>query len=56
MVLVVEDNLDLRTFVAKELDSLYRVVTAANGVEAWDIVRHDLPDLVVSDVMEIKKA
>ncbi len=38
-------------FLAEDLSLSYRVLTATNGVEAWDIVRHELPDIVVSDVM-----
>lgn len=51
LVLVVDDNDELRTFVANELANRYRVLTAADGEEAWTICQRDLPDVVVSDVM-----
>ncbi len=51
LVLVVDDNDELRTFVANELANRYRVLTAADGQEGWEICQRDLPDLVVTDVM-----
>ncbi|GAB2553609.1 hybrid sensor histidine kinase/response regulator transcription factor [Spirosoma areae] len=51
LVVVVEDNAELREFIRQELTSDYRVLTAINGLEAWEVVRLELPDLVVSDVM-----
>jgi signal transduction histidine kinase/DNA-binding response OmpR family regulator len=51
LVVVVEDNAELREFIRQELTSDYRVLTAGNGLEAWEVIRRELPDLVVSDVM-----
>ncbi|WP_345265451.1 hybrid sensor histidine kinase/response regulator transcription factor [Nibrella viscosa] len=51
LVLVAEDNPELRQFIADELADRYRVVTAANGMEAWELVQQEVPDVVVSDVM-----
>ncbi|GAB4022194.1 hybrid sensor histidine kinase/response regulator transcription factor [Spirosoma koreense] len=51
MVLVVEDNDELREFMAGELARTYRVLTAPNGQEGWQICLAELPDLVISDVM-----
>ena len=50
-ILVVEDNLDFRMFLERCLNEQYRVLLAANGVEALGILkRHDV-DIVISDVM-----
>ncbi|MCD8236461.1 MAG: ATP-binding protein [Prevotellaceae bacterium] len=51
VVLVVEDNKDLRTFISDVLSEDYTVHTAVNGQEAYDKVRFLNPDIVVSDVM-----
>jgi signal transduction histidine kinase/DNA-binding response OmpR family regulator/ligand-binding sensor domain-containing protein len=51
MVLIVEDNEELRTFIAKELASRYRVLIAADGQEGWEICQRELPDVVLTDVM-----
>src|SRR5690606_32051809 len=50
-VLVVDDNAEIRAFVARHLEAHYRVVEAADGVEALERVAASVPDLVVSDVM-----
>ncbi|MET0795499.1 MAG: ATP-binding protein, partial [Polyangiaceae bacterium] len=50
-ILLVDDNSDMRLYVARLLKDQYAVVTAANGAEAIaEIDRHE-PDLVLSDVM-----
>jgi signal transduction histidine kinase len=50
-VLVVDDNPDLRAYIANLLAPTYTVVTAVDGVEALETIRVDPPDLVLSDVM-----
>jgi len=50
-VLVADDNEDVRRYVRGRLEQQYRVLEAADGREALEIVRRALPDLVVSDVM-----
>jgi PAS domain S-box-containing protein len=50
-VLVVDDNADMRTYVADLLRDRYEVTTASDGVDALDHMRDDVPDLVVTDVM-----
>ena len=51
LVLVVEDNADLCKFIADELSARYRVLTAYNGEQGWQLTQQHLPDLVISDVM-----
>lgn len=50
-ILVVEDEHTLRRLLEYRLSKLYRVRTAANGEEALERVKEELPDLVVSDIM-----
>ncbi len=49
-VLLVEDNADLRNFVAKELADEYMVLRAADGEAALDLLERQAVQLVVSDV------
>jgi len=49
-VLVVDDNADLRGYLARVLDA-YEVRTAADGLEALQSIEGDAPSLVISDVM-----
>jgi signal transduction histidine kinase len=50
-VLVVDDNADLREYVAALLAPTYDVATAPDGLAALAAVRANPPDIVVSDVM-----
>jgi signal transduction histidine kinase len=50
-VLLVDDNVDLRTFLASRLSRLYRVETAEDGIDGLDVARRTRPDLIVSDIM-----
>jgi signal transduction histidine kinase/serine phosphatase RsbU (regulator of sigma subunit)/anti-sigma regulatory factor (Ser/Thr protein kinase) len=50
-VLVVDDNDDMRTYVADLLSDAFRVVTATDGVEALELLAKGPVDVVVTDVM-----
>ncbi|HEY4576147.1 MAG TPA: histidine kinase dimerization/phospho-acceptor domain-containing protein, partial [Thermoanaerobaculia bacterium] len=50
-LLLVEDNADLRSFLAARLARRYRVETASDGAAGLDVARRIRPDLVVTDVM-----
>ncbi|HEX8297955.1 MAG TPA: two-component regulator propeller domain-containing protein, partial [Rubricoccaceae bacterium] len=50
-VLIADDNAELRAYVRGHLEGRYRVLEAADGVDALETARTALPDLVVSDVM-----
>jgi signal transduction histidine kinase/ligand-binding sensor domain-containing protein/DNA-binding response OmpR family regulator len=51
LVLLVEDNGELRSFLNIQLSSLYRVKMAENGAEGLKKAREIMPDLIISDVM-----
>lgn len=51
VVLVVEDNPDLRTFIARTLKGVARVATARDGVEGLATAERLRPDLVLTDIM-----
>ena len=51
-ILVVDDEASIRRILETRLSMIgYDVVTAADGEEALDTFRHEIPDLVVLDVM-----
>lgn len=51
-ILVVDDEADVRTFLTAVLKKRgYETLTAADGREAFDIVRREKPDLVILDLM-----
>lgn len=51
VVLVVEDNHDMREYIRGFLKEKYKVIMAGDGEEAWKVIRINAPDLIVSDVM-----
>jgi signal transduction histidine kinase/ligand-binding sensor domain-containing protein/DNA-binding response OmpR family regulator len=51
LILLVEDNADLRFFLKDQLSAHYRVETARNGVEGLQKAKELSPDLVLSDIM-----
>lgn len=50
-ILIVEDNLELRTFLLHALSEDYNVFDAGDGQEALDFIKGKQPDLILSDVM-----
>ncbi|MEJ8755580.1 ATP-binding protein [Pontibacter sp. H259] len=50
-VLLVEDNPDMVDYVRRLLTANFRVQTASNGSEALELLQHQKPDLILSDVM-----
>ena len=51
VVLVADDNLDMLSFIVRQLESNYVVVTANDGVEALNVLDNQEVSLVVSDVV-----
>lgn len=51
IVLVVEDNHDIRDYIFKSLSEQYLVYTAANGKEGLEEAYAHIPDIVISDIM-----
>lgn len=50
-ILVVEDNADLRHFIAGYLSESYTVREAENGVDGYRQATETVPDLIISDIM-----
>ena len=51
LILVVEDNDELRHFLKKSLKKKYRVVEAENGLVGWNKVEHLMPDFIITDLL-----
>ncbi len=51
LLLVVDDNDDLRTLVRKHLVAHFRIAEARDGESALEHARRETPDLVITDVM-----
>ncbi|MCP5051950.1 MAG: response regulator, partial [bacterium] len=51
VILVVEDNPDVRKFIRGPLQPYYNVVEAADGREGIQKAKEIIPDLIISDIM-----
>lgn len=50
-ILVVEDDLELRTFITNILEKDYQVLEAENGRIGYQTIINETPDFVISDIM-----
>ena len=55
LMLLVEDNQELRAFLKSIFLSSYRVIEASDGMEGWTKALKYLPDIIISDVMMPEK-
>ena len=51
LILIVEDNYDLRNFLLQSMKADFRVIGAENGKEGFDLAKKYTPDLIISDIM-----
>ncbi len=51
IMLIVEDNPDVRTLVRSHFASKYQVLEAGDGREGWNLALATVPDVIVSDVL-----
>lgn len=51
LVLLADDNADMRDYVCRLLADQFRVITAVDGNDAFDKAQRYRPDLVVTDIM-----
>jgi signal transduction histidine kinase/DNA-binding response OmpR family regulator len=51
LVLIVEDNDDLRHFIYETIEKDFQVIEAANGKEGYEKALAEIPDIIISDVM-----
>lgn len=51
LALIVDDNTDFVAFMCHALSLYFRVHSASNGREAWQIIPELMPDIIISDVM-----
>ncbi|WP_178988189.1 response regulator [Winogradskyella schleiferi] len=55
IVLIVEDNDDLRNLLKLAFEDHYNIITASNGTIGVELALEHIPDLIISDVMMPEK-
>ncbi len=51
IILIVEDNTDVRAYIREQLENDYKVIEASNGEEGITNAQIEIPDLIITDVM-----
>ncbi|GAB4187709.1 MAG: hypothetical protein Tsb002_13240 [Wenzhouxiangellaceae bacterium] len=51
LILIVEDNADMRRYIRSHLDADFRLMEAADGGEGLQLAREVIPDLILADQM-----
>jgi signal transduction histidine kinase/DNA-binding response OmpR family regulator len=51
IILIVEDNFDVRAYINEQLADDYQVIEASNGLEGIQKAQDQIPDLIITDVM-----
>ena len=51
LVLVIEDNDDVRAFIRSSINHQYRIAEADNGEEGVRLAQQQVPDLIITDLM-----
>jgi signal transduction histidine kinase/ligand-binding sensor domain-containing protein/DNA-binding response OmpR family regulator len=51
IILIVEDNIQLRAYIKDELGIRYKIIEAPNGRVGLEMAHRNFPDLIISDIM-----
>lgn len=51
LLLVVEDNMDIREYVRQSFSDDFEILTAEDGSQGWQLAQEHIPNIIVSDIM-----
>ena len=51
IMLIVEDNADVRQFISSHFNNFYHIHQAINGNEGWEKALEVIPDIIISDII-----
>ncbi len=51
LVLIVEDNSDVRYYIKDNIKKEYKIIEAVDGEDGWNKSAEEIPDLIISDIM-----
>ncbi|NNE75573.1 MAG: response regulator [Pricia sp.] len=55
IALIVEDNIDVASYIVTCLENKYQIIYAENGQKGIEMAKEEIPDIIVSDIMMPKK-
>lgn len=55
IILIVEDDKEVRDYLRQSLESDYVILEAGNGIKGYEYTVRDFPDLILSDIMMPKR-
>ncbi len=50
-MVIVEDDVQIRSYLEEEFSKYYKVYTATNGKTGYEIISKNLPDIIISDIL-----
>jgi signal transduction histidine kinase/ligand-binding sensor domain-containing protein/DNA-binding response OmpR family regulator len=50
-MVIVEDDVQIRSYLEEEFSKYYKVYTAGNGKVGYEIILKNLPDIIISDIL-----
>lgn len=51
ILLIIEDNAEVREFIREQLEDDYRILEAENGIDGIKMSQEQIPDVIISDLM-----
>jgi signal transduction histidine kinase/ligand-binding sensor domain-containing protein/DNA-binding response OmpR family regulator len=51
LLLIVDDNTDVRKYIQVNFSESFKVITASNGLEGFQLAVENIPDIIISDIM-----
>ena len=51
LMLIVEDNMDVRQFIRSHFSAFYKIIEANNGAEGLKLATESVPDIIISDII-----
>lgn len=51
IILIIEDNSDVRSYIREQFENEYKISEAVNGEEGLVKAQEEIPDIIISDVM-----
>jgi signal transduction histidine kinase/ligand-binding sensor domain-containing protein/AraC-like DNA-binding protein len=51
IILIVEDNSDVRAYMREQLNKDYNIIEAIDGAQGFTFAQNEIPDIIITDIM-----